>query len=149
MASGGARATSGPPADPSAARRERKDDAGWIQLPAVGRTDPAPTWPLTGLTPRESELWEREWQRPQAIMWERNGQDIEVALYVRRLIIAEDPDAPVTLLTWIRQMQESLGLSVPGLARNRWIIVDGTAGPQHAKPTDAKVVDAKSRFGKR
>lgn len=48
MASGGARARSGPPKDPDALRRDRKDDAAWITLPVEGRPGPAPDWPLAG-----------------------------------------------------------------------------------------------------
>lgn len=55
-------------------------------------------------------------------MWERNGQELEVALYVRSLVAAEQMDASVAARTLVRQQQEALGLSVPGLARNRWKI---------------------------
>lgn len=47
MPRGGARANSGPPPDPNALRRDRKEDkAGWTILPAEGRTGPLPEWPL-------------------------------------------------------------------------------------------------------
>lgn len=55
-------------------------------------------------------------------MWEANRQQMEVALYVRWLVKSEKPDATVAVGTLVRQLQESLGLSLPGLARNRWII---------------------------
>jgi len=55
-------------------------------------------------------------------MWEANGQSTEVALYVRSLKDAERPKASVAARTLVRQQQEALGLSLPGLARNRWII---------------------------
>jgi hypothetical protein len=73
-------------------------------------------------SPRELGLWAREWRRPQAVMWERNGQDLEVALYVRAVVAAEKPDASVATRTLVRQQQEALGLSLPGLLRNRWRI---------------------------
>lgn len=121
MASGGARARSGPPPDPNALRRER--DAGeWTTLPAEGRQGAMPEWPLSELTNRESVLWERLWRTPQALMWERYGQDIEVALYVRRLTEAEELESRVNLSTLVRQMADSLGLTTPGMRANRWRI---------------------------
>ena len=147
MASGGARARSGPAPDPNALRRDRKDDAGWTTLPASGRKGPAPEFPLPGATERELEIWEREWKRPQAIMWERNGQEHEVALYVRTLVRAEDPEVSAALLTLVRQMQEALGLSIPGLHRNRWIIAEAT-GAQISAPVAGNVVPARDRFRK-
>lgn len=121
MAKGGARARSGPPPDPTALRRDR-DQGDWVSLPAAGRSGAAPKWPLSGGTARELDLWKGEWKRPQSVMWERLGLEIEVALYVRSLAGAEKPKAPVNLRTLVKQQQEALGLSLPGLARNRWRI---------------------------
>lgn len=119
MPKGGARARSGPAPSPTSLRQK---DGDWIRLPAAGRTSPAPEWPLTDPTDREADLWAREWRRPQALVWEANGQEIEVALYIRSLAEAEAPGAAATLRTLVRQLQEALGLTVPGLARNRWTI---------------------------
>lgn len=122
MPKGGARARSGPAPDPMALRRER--DAGeWTVLPGEGRQGATPEWPLTDQTLRESQLWEVLWVKPQALMWERYGQEVEVALYVRRLTEAEQIDAPVTLTTVVRQMADSLGLTTPGMRANRWRIL--------------------------
>lgn len=130
MTSGGARAHSGPAPDPNALRRDR-DKAGWTTLPAA-RTDPAPSWPLSRASARELVLWAREWTRPQAVMWEANGQEEEVALYVRSLAFAERPSAPVSARVLVRQQQEALGLSLPGLARLRWRI-GPTSAPVSAR----------------
>lgn len=121
MAKGGARAHSGPPPDPNALRRDR-DHGDWTTLPLDGRPGDPPDWPLTRASKRESALWAREWQRPQAVEWERNGQELEVALYVRTLVAAEKANAPVNARTLVRQQQEALGLSLPGLARLKWKI---------------------------
>jgi hypothetical protein len=121
MAKGGARARSGPAPDPTALRRER--DAGeWTILPAEGREGATPDWPLTEQSDREDDLWVDLWSKPQALMWERYGQEIEVALYVRRLAEAEKGDAGVNLGTLVRQMSDSLGLTTPGMRANRWRI---------------------------
>lgn len=121
MASGGARSRSGPAPDPNALRRDR--DAGeWTVLPAEGRPGATPDWPLEEQTIRESALWEALWGKPQALMWERYGQEYEVALYVRRLAEAEQPESSVNLSTLVRQMADSLGLTTPGMRSNRWRI---------------------------
>ena len=121
MAKGGARTRSGPAPDPMALRRER--DAGeWSVLPAEGRQGATPEWPLMEQTIRESQLWEALWQKPQALMWERYGQEFDVALYVRRFAEAEQPVSPVSLSAWVKQMADSLGLTTPGLRANRWRI---------------------------
>lgn len=121
----GSSSRSGPAPDPNALRRERKDDqAGWIHLPSVGRQGEVPEWPLTKMTARERVLWEREWRRPQAVMWEANGQHMQVALYVRCLAEAERPKAATPLRTLVRQQEEILGISLAGLRINRWIIAE-------------------------
>ena len=132
MASGGARARSGPAPDPNALRRDR--DAGeWTVLPADGRKGATPAWPLSEQSIREAELWSDLWAKPQAIMWERFGQDLEVALYVRRFTEAELMDSRVNLSTLVRQMADSLGLTTPGMRANRWRITAEEPAP--AKPT--------------
>lgn len=91
-------------------------------LPAAGREGAAPVWPLDGESDRELVLWVAEWRRPQAVMWERNRQELEVALYVRSLVVAEKLEASTNSRTLVKQQQEALGISLPGLFRNRWRI---------------------------
>lgn len=142
MAKGGARARSGPAPDPFALRRER-DGGEWTKLPAEGRDGEPPAWPLpTDPTPAERAAWAREWSRPQAVEWERNGQDVEVALYVRRLAEAEAPGSSVAVGTLVKQMQEALGLSLPGLHRNRWTIEPA----QKPQPEVAQRESSRSRL---
>lgn len=126
----------GPAPDPNALRRERpSDQAGWTHLPAEGRQGETPPWPLTRPRARERVLWEREWRRPQAVMWERNGQHEEVAVYVRSLAAAELPRASVAARTLVKQQQEALGLSQPGLNRLRWVIDGGAPAVNTQRPT--------------
>lgn len=104
-------------------------------------------WPLQGSSRRELELWAREWRRPQALMWERNGQELEVALYVRSVAKAEMLDASVALGTLVRQMQEALGVSVPGMHRNRWLIVADEVTPRREQPAgQARQPSARDRL---
>lgn len=131
MPKGGARARSGPaPTSTDRSHKGSADVQGWVTLPADGRDGPAPDFPLTAPTPRELDLWSRLWGTPQATMWEQLHQGFEVASYVRLLAVAEAPDAPVVAWTQVKQFAESLGLSVSGMARNRWTIA----------PVDAEVI---------
>ena len=123
MGSGGARARSGPAPDPEALRRERGTDPGWHVLPVTGRSGPPPQWPLPDPSDRERELWATLWRKPQATRWEVLGQELEVALYVRRFVAAERPDASSSAVVVVRQLGEALGLTIPGLLRNRWFLI--------------------------
>lgn len=122
----GGHAYSGPAKDPNALAR-RRDGADWIHLPRSGRKGETPRFPLTASTHRERTLWASVWRLPQAIQWEANEQFVEVALYVRSLADAEQRDASVAARTLVRQFQEGLGISLPGMNRLRWIIDDDTA----------------------
>lgn len=136
MASGGARVRSGPAPDPHALRRDR--EAGqWVTLPAEGRTGPTPEWPLTDPTARELELWQQLWRKPQALLWERNGQHHEVAMYCRRFAAAEVPDAPVALGTLVRQMMDSLLLTIPAM-RSARVQIAGGEGKAEAESKPAR-----------
>lgn len=121
MPKGGARVNSGPAPDPNALSRER-DQGEWTILPVGERPGPLPEWPLPELCDRESTLWEMLWRKPQARMWERYGQELEVALYVRRVVEAEQPGSKVNTGTLVRQMADALGLTTPGMRNNRWKI---------------------------
>ena len=145
MPSGGARARSGPAPDPNALRRDR-DKAEWTHLPAAGRSGEPPKWPLSRPTARELAIWTEEWTRPQAIAWEANGQEREVALYVRSVRDAERPNAPTAARVLVRGLATDLGLNIPGLRSNRWIIEDAPAQRQVTQPDDPDRASAKSRF---
>lgn len=145
---GGARARSGPAPDPNALRRDRKSDvAGWTTLPAEGRLDPAPEWPMSEASDRELTLWAREWARPQAVQWEATGADLEVALFVRRMVEAEQPGSPAALSTLVKQLMEGLGISQDGLARRRWrIAADEVAAKRSDVPKPEGRKSARDRF---
>jgi len=148
MASGGARARSGPAPDPQALRRDRKDDAqGWTTLPAEGRVGPVPGWPLAGLSDREAALWELYWAKPQAVLWEHNGQELEVALHVRRLAEAELRDAPTSLGTLVRQQMDALLLTIPAmLAARVRIAADEVAAKRSPEIISVKRSSARDRI---
>lgn len=128
MTSGGARARSGPPPDPNSAR---SDNAGWTIIPSAGRGTPAPEWPLTEPTPRESAMWERFWAKPQAVIWERDGQLEYVAIFVRQLIEAEGAKASAENRKTVRMMFADLYLTSDAMLRAR-IRIGEVAAPKAA-----------------
>lgn len=151
MTSGGARARSGPAPDRTAIRNGRAG-ADWIRLPAKGRHGDPPAFPLPRPTRRELAIWAELWSTPQALMWEAAGQEREVANFVRTQAEAEKRGAPSALRTLVLRMEEHLGLSQPGLARNRWTIVDDTAiaptpGPGEGTPP-IPISDARDRLAR-
>ena len=149
MSSGGARARSGPAPDPHALRRDRKGDAaGWTLLPSEGRSGDAPAWPLTTASARENDLWWTFWRKPQAKLWEQNGQAIEVAIHVRTLAEAETPGAAASRRMLLRQQADALLLTIPAMraARVR-IAVDEVAEKRvEAKAQSAPAPSSRSRL---
>ena len=126
MTRGGARSRSGPAPDPLALRRER-DRAGWLRLPAAGREGPPPPWPLVRPTASELRVWSELWALPQAVEWERWGEEYAVAMLVRTLRKAERPGSPVGVQGEVRRYLELLGLA-GSLARNRhWSVEEPVA----------------------
>lgn len=134
----------GPAPDPNALRRDRPSDKdGWTSLPSEGRTRPAPAWPLSAphlsddydLDPaeRELEVWRRVWKSAQAVAWERNGSELEVALYVRHLIQAEAGDMKAAAEA--RQWSDRLGLNPASMLRLRWKIAVDEVAAKRSTPT--------------
>lgn len=123
MSSGGARARSGPAPDRNSVRNGRAG-ADWVRLSASGRKGTPPPFALPRPNRRELAVWAELWATPQALMWEAAGQEREVANFVRTQVEAEKRGAPSALRTLVLRMEEHLGLSQPGLARNRWTIVE-------------------------
>ncbi len=110
------------PPDPAALRRDRKDDAAWLTLSRRDPDAPVPDFPLDAPTPRELHWWDRHWKMPQATEWERRGEEVTLALFVRVLAQAEKPGAPVTIHRPLKQLRDELGLSIDGLRRRRWFL---------------------------
>lgn len=123
---GGARVNSGPPPDPNALRRERRDDkAGWRLLSADGRSGDTPDWPLGDAADGvpldhgvELGMWVRLWGTPQAEVWDELGWTMEVALYCRYMAMAQAGDMKAA--GEARQWSDRLGLNPAAMLRNRW-----------------------------
>lgn len=142
------RINSGPAANPNSLRRDRRtDQAGWTQLPASGRSGDAPEWPLSRTTAGERAMWAALWRMPQAIMWERNRLELEVARHVRAAMVADRAKAPTSLKALVQRQMESLGLTTLGMRALRWQIVDdapAAASGEHAEPES--IESARDRF---
>lgn len=121
MPSGG-HGRSGPPADPNALRRDRKDDREWVSLPSEGFEGEVPAFPLAGASVVETDLWGRLWRKPQGFMWSRLGLEFQVAAYVRTFLESVEPKASAGLKTAALRMEAELGLSTVGMGQLRWRI---------------------------
>ena len=121
----------GPAPDPNALRRDRPSDAaGWTTLPSTPREESAPSWPLPTVDDRELEVWVSLWRKPQAAIWLTNGQEREVAIFVRRSIEAEAQGSPVTLGGLVQKLADALLLTIPAMYRARVKI--STSTPRRA-----------------
>lgn len=141
MSRGGARARSGPaPTSTERSHKATADGQGWTTLPAEGRDGPEPAFPLVSPSDREMDLWARLWETPQAIMWDQLRQEFEVASYVRLLVRAEAPRSSAIIWGQVKQLAESLGLSVSGMQRNRWTI--GTVNDDSSSGSSPSAVSA-------
>lgn len=102
-------------------RRNARPD--WVQLPQAGRDGPTPRWPLNGRTPKG---WVELWRKPQAIMWEQNGDEYLVARYLSVRNLVQNPqsmdDVNAAALGELRQMEDRLGLSPMAMKRLMWEI---------------------------
>lgn len=146
MPKGGARTRSGPAPDPNALRRDRKDDAGWVTLPAGGYDGPVPLCTLPDVNAREAELWEVLWRKPQAAMWAKIGLEYEVAAYVRAYVAAVEPEASAGLKTTVLRMAAELGLSLPGMHSLRWkLSEDQLAERRESRPVQPSGAKARLR----
>jgi hypothetical protein len=142
--SGGARARSGPPADPTSGRSESGRNAkdGWTTLPAKPAITRAPKWPLDLQSAPEKALWSKLWRKPQATMWRRQGLEFQVAAYARSFLEATEFGSPASLKTAVLRMEDTLGISTVGLTALRWRIATDEVAAARADaapaPTEEK-----------
>ena len=124
MPSGGARWRSGPGRQEGSVRHGRSPDrSGIVHLPAGGRDGDPPDWPLPGrMTTWERGRWAAEWRRPQAVMWEQLGMEIQVAIYVHSLRLAMGPRAAAGRTKDLSTQMASLGLVPEAMKRLGWVI---------------------------
>jgi hypothetical protein len=124
MASGGARARSGPAPDPNSYRSLNRD---WVDLPAGGFHGDVPEFPLSNALNIEVVLWDELWGKPQAAAWLALGLKYQVAAYVRAYLESTEAGAIAGLKTAVLRMETELGLSIAGMKQNLWRIGGGAA----------------------
>ena len=135
MARGGARNRSGPPADPSSGRSDRRGFR-LSALPAEGFDGDAPNFPLLNPTERELDLWAWAWTTPQACAWSLHSESWRVrtvALWVRLSARCEVEDAPAALLAQLHRFADQIGMTPAGLRENGWAIAADEVGAKRAE----------------
>lgn len=113
----------GPPPKHPSQRRRQNPTVAMTSLPAEGRKGPTPEWPLARPRKAELDIWVELWGTPQSVAWERLGHLRTVARYVRLLVEAEKPGAPIMVSSEVRQLEDRLGLTPMSMLRLRWEIV--------------------------
>lgn len=135
MTKGGARNRSGPPADPSSGRSDRRGFS-LTALPAEGYRGDAPDFPLPEMTDREAEVWAEAWRSPQACAWSMPSEQWRVrtvAMWVRLSVRCEAPDAGAAHLAQLHRFADQIGMTTAGLAEMGWkVAVDETAEKHQA-----------------
>lgn len=176
MASGGARANSGPAKDPNSRSSER---AGYKlrKLPAEGRKGRTPAFPLPKIVrygttvsdgkaikvadgsisnafrKRELEIWREYWKTPQAAAWETEPYRYRAIAMVCRLesIIETEPEANAALIAQLHRYREDVGLTQAGLKLNGWTIAANEVAAQRerraTKPAPAKAAPVRRLRG--
>lgn len=140
---GGARSRSGPKPAMHSARSDARDLRA-LRLPVGGYDGDFP--PLSELLPdatdREGAVWADLWRTPQAAQWAREAwRWRSIAMYVRWLTRAEDPEATAATITAAQRLADQIGMTPAGLKENGWLIVadDSAENPeQQQRQTSAK-----------
>ena len=159
MARGGARNRSGPQADPSSARSERRG-VSLTALPAAGYDGDVPVWPLPKrivwhewfedkkkvrendeaateqVHERELELWEWAWRTPQASAWALPSESWRlhsIAMWVRTYVLCESSEATAADKGSLHRFADQIGLTPAGLKENGWAIAADEIGAKRAE----------------
>jgi hypothetical protein len=125
-----------PSLDPARGHRGR----GPTLLPAEGRRDPAPEWPLPGKpTAAERAAWQQLWATPQAVAWEKLGWTRTVGRYARLLVRAEARGATPALQAQTTALEDRLGLTPKSMRLLLWsIATDEVAEKREEQSTSAR-----------
>lgn len=97
----------------------------------------------------EKLLWVDLWKTPQAAAWVELGWTRDIAMYVRHQVLAEL--GSMDNAKEARQWSDRLGLTQPGMLRNRWRISIDEVAPRRnartaAKKTAARRASSRSRL---
>ena len=165
MASGGARNRSGPQADPTSGRSDRRG-LKFNQIPSCGWAGAAPEFPLPRMLryrweidedgkrhevydeeltdefrSREVEVWLEAWCTPQAAMWSTESWRWQVIGEYCRLktVVETKPDANAALVAQLHRFRDQIGLTPAGLRENGWeIVADELDEKRKPEPSEVK-----------
>ena len=146
MSRGGARNRSGPSADPSSGRSDRRGFK-LTALPAGGYEGEIPEFPLPNALAREVEVWGQAWRTPQACAWSMPSEAWRagtVALWVRTKVRCEDPDAPASLLGQLHRFADQIGMTTAGLAEMGWAVAQDELAAKAAEKSETSAPRATS-----
>ena len=172
MTRGGARNRSGPAADPSSGRSDRREyklDA----LPADGFDGPAPDFPLPArrvmrwefedkhrfqvldadatelARERELELWAWAWTTPQACAWSLPANAwrlMTVAMWVRTFAVCESSEATAADKGSLHRFADQIGMTTAGLAEMGWKIGEPAKAATSTTPAAAESGGSRARL---
>ena len=172
MARGGARNRSGPQADPSSGRSDRRGYK-LTGLPSEGYDGPVPEFPLEPIVifneywegtgaerqkvkdhdeaatgsfrDREAQVWAEAWRTPQACAWSmQSWRWPVVAEYCRLKTVVElDPSASAALVAQLHRYRDQIGLTPAGLKENGWAIAVDEVGAKRAEKVEPESAPSK------
>ena len=158
MASGGARATSGPPPSEGSGRSDLRGFK-LNSIPASGYRGRIPRFPLperrvtrwvyedksrfevvdvdatAEFRARETAMWKWAWRTPQASVWARPEYSYLqqlVARWVRQAVLCESASSSAAHHGQLHRYAEQIGMTPAGLTRLGWKIVND--GPLRVRP---------------
>ena len=160
MTSGGARARSGPVADPSSGRSAARG-LNFQALPSEGYRGPIPDFPLDPIVlfdehfkdgakvrevdegasadfhSREGMVWVEAWRSPQGAAWAvESWRWPVIGEYCRLKVAVElDPGANAALVGQLHRYREQIGLTPAGLRLNGWQVARDEVGARRETPT--------------
>lgn len=163
MTRGGSRNRSGPPADPTSGRSDRRDYK-LTALPSEGYRGPVPEFPLLRhrimqweyedkrryqvldaeateeFAEREAGLWEWAWRTPQACAWSLPSQAWRIntiAMWVRTFVICESSQSTAADKSSLHRFADQIGMTTAGLAEMGWAIAVDEVAEKRAENEDA------------
>jgi hypothetical protein len=119
----------GPPPKHASKRRRVNATVGVVRLPAASKVK-APPLPLKGASKAARDWWSIAWASPMASVW----LEADVPGLVRLASLVDrvaKGDAPMTVLTEIRALEDRFGLSPLARRRLEWEI-ESTGSPVEA-----------------
>lgn len=171
MPRGGARNRSGPKADPSSARSDRRGYS-LTALPAEGYDGPVPPWPLMkravhysefvdkhpvrmvdleateAIAEREADLWAWVWRTPQACAWSLPSEAWRlhtIAMWVRTMVLCESSDATAADKNSLHRFADQIGMTTAGLAEMGWRVKADDLAEKREQRVDAPAASVRPR----